>query len=160
MGLPFQVTILYEKMILPIVMYGAPVLRMQCASVQPGYPQLQQLIANMWETMYHAHGCGLAAPQVNVPIRLFIVEEQGVFINAAILEYAAELCLEEEGCLSMPGLAELVPRPSWVRVRYMDEHFREQEKVFSGEAARIVQHEYDHTNGILYLDHLKLKRGR
>lgn len=142
-------------MVLPIVLYGEPVLRKKCAPVDKTFAGLNTLIANMWETMYNANGCGLAAPQVNVPVRLFIVEEEGVFINAEILEYAAEFCTAEEGCLSIPGLSGWVTRPLWVKVWYLDEQFREQEKIFSGEAARIVQHEYDHINGKLYLDLLK-----
>lgn len=141
-------------MILPIVKYGAPILRKPCAPVHPAAPGLEDLIANMWQTMHHANGCGLAAPQVNVPVSLFIVEDAGVFINAKIISVAEEFSIDEEGCLSIPGLSEEVSRPEWIKIRYMDEHFQQQVKEFSGSVARAVQHEYDHVHGKLYLDHL------
>jgi peptide deformylase len=157
-------------MILPIIAYGTPVLRRQADPLEPSYPGLEQLIANMWDTMYNAHGVGLAAPQIGLSIRLFLVdsvqlegEEDGrlegpgikqVFINAQMLDESGEPWPYEEGCLSIPEVRAGVSRQPQVRIRYQDEQFREHEAEFSGMNARIIQHEYDHIEGKLFTDHL------
>lgn len=168
-------------MILPIVAYGNEILRKSCAVIDPQYPALPSLIDDMWQTLYVANGCGLAAPQVSHAIKLFIVDSvqtfknmdardrkkyfdthegiQETFINARIIEQAADTWKEEEGCLSIPSLAAEVERPWAITVEYLDRHFQPHTRTFSGATARMIQHEYDHTEGILYLDYLKpLKR--
>ncbi len=167
-------------MILPIVAYGHPVLRKMCEDITPDYPQLEQLIANMWETMYGSSGVGLAAPQINRPIRLFVVDSEQiinsleedekneypgdngvkqVFINAHIVSTGGEEWPYNEGCLSIPKIREDVYRPETVTIRYVDEKFQPQEKTFTGITARVIFHEYDHIDGKLFIDHLKpLKR--
>lgn len=163
---------------LPILSYGHDLLRQPCAAIDATYPNLDTLIDNMWETMYGARGCGLAAPQVNVPVRLFLVdskatynamgdgerealfakEDTGIvetFINATIVDASDETWTDEEGCLSIPALAEQVERPWSVTVQYQDRHLQQHTKTFYGATARMIQHEYDHTEGILYLDYLK-----
>ncbi len=155
-------------MILPIYAYGQPVLKKMGEEIGPDYPGLKELIENMWETMYHAEGVGLAAPQIGRSIRLFVVdtiqimekgkEEEGikqVFINARKLEEAGAPWTYEEGCLSIPDVRGDVDRLPQLRLRYLDENFGEQEKVFSGINARVIQHEYDHIEGVLFIDHLK-----
>lgn len=159
-------------MILPIYAYGQSVLKKEGASIDPDYPGLEALIANMWETMYEAQGVGLAAPQIGKSIRLFIVDtvqvmEEGreaegirqVFINAEKVEEAGAPWSYEEGCLSIPEVRGDVDRPPQIKLRYRDEHFEEHERVFTGMNARVIQHEYDHIDGILFVEHLKpLKR--
>jgi peptide deformylase len=167
-------------MVLPIVAYGNPVLRKECQDITPDYPGLQELISNMWETMYASYGVGLAAPQVNRPIRLFVIDsnqilenldeeeraeygdEKGtkqVFINARIVDEEGEPWTYNEGCLSIPKVREDVERPETLRIRFLDEHFQQHEKTFSGVTARVIFHEYDHIEGKLFIDHLKpLKR--
>ncbi|MCB9289447.1 MAG: peptide deformylase [Lewinellaceae bacterium] len=159
-------------MLLPIYSYGQPVLKKMAEDITTDYPGIQELIENMWETMYHADGVGLAAPQVGKPIRLFVVDtiqimEEGketeglkrVFINAHKVEEAGEPWTYEEGCLSIPDVRGDVDRPPQLRLRYLDEHFEEHEEVFTGINARVIQHEYDHIDGILFTEHLKpLKR--
>jgi len=120
---------------------------------------LQQLIADMWQTLDNAGGVGLAAPQVNQPVRLFLVDNRDetrhlrqAFINPEILEYSAATCTEEEGCLSIPGLEAPVTRSESIRIGYQDMDFQVHEETFSGMNARIIQHEYDHIEGRLYLD--------
>lgn len=155
-------------MILPIYGYGYPVLKKVAEPITPEYPDLAQLIENMWETMYQASGVGLAAPQVGLPIRLFIVDtvqtmEEGqeakgvkkVFINAQKIEEAGTPWTYEEGCLSIPNIHGDVDRPPELRIRYQDENFEEHEEVFTGINARVIQHEYDHIDGILFTEHLK-----
>jgi len=159
-------------MILPIYAYGQAVLKKVGAPVEPDHPDLAELIANMWETMYEAQGVGLAAPQIGQAIRLFVVdtiqvmeegkEDEGikqVFINAEKLEEAGEPWTYEEGCLSIPEVRGDVDRPPQIRLRYQDENFEVHERVFTGMNARVIQHEYDHIDGILFVEHLKpLKR--
>ncbi|MFN4079319.1 MAG: peptide deformylase [Saprospiraceae bacterium] len=155
-------------MILPIYAYGQPVLKRKAADIDPDYPELQTLVANMWETMYQADGVGLAAPQIGLSIRLFVVDSTGVerkektgqgikqvFINAQILEEWGEPCSMEEGCLSIPKIHGEVERPSSLRIRWMDEHFQEREAEFGGFDARVIQHEYDHIEGKLFVEKLK-----
>lgn len=157
-------------MILPVYAYGQPVLKKKADPIDKDYPNLGELIENMWETMYHAEGVGLAAPQIGLPIRLFIVDStqmedrddetvgegiKMVFINAEKVEEAGNPRASEEGCLSIPNVRGDVERPPQLRIRYMDENFVEHEEVFSGLNARVIQHEYDHIDGILFIDHLK-----
>ena len=161
-------------MILPIRAYGDPVLKKVAKDIEPGHPGLQQLIADMFETMYAANGVGLAAPQVGQSIRLFIVDaspfaedEDGkptedahlkdfkrVFINPYIVEEEGDEWAFEEGCLSIPNIREDVTRPPRIVLQYQDEKFKEHEEEFDGFAARVIQHEHDHLDGILFTDHL------
>jgi peptide deformylase len=167
-------------MILPVVAYGSSVLRKVCDDITPGYPELEKLIADMWDTLYNSKGVGLAAPQINRPIRLFIVDTKQlvddfndedrrkypneepiiqVFINAQKIEETGKLWSYNEGCLSIPKVRDDIQRTSHVRVRYVDEKFEAHEKVFHGIAARVIQHEYDHIEGKLFIDYLsQLKR--
>ncbi|MBL0134133.1 MAG: peptide deformylase [Chitinophagaceae bacterium] len=167
-------------MILPIVAYGAPVLRTVCKDIDPDYPGLSKLIEDMWETMYESNGVGLAAPQINRPIRLFVVDstqifegmdekdkaeyegDEGikqVFINAQVKELSGDEWAYEEGCLSIPKLRADVVREEEVTIEYLDENFQPHTKLFNGITARVILHEYDHIEGKLFIDHLKpLKR--
>jgi len=158
-------------MLLPIVAYGDNVLRQKCKNIDTHYEGLHTLIDNMWQTMYKAEGVGLAAPQIALPIRLFIVDTlpfeekkkkdsnfkgfRKVFINAEILEKSGQPWGFEEGCLSIPGIREEVFRPETIRMRYLDEHLTEHTDTFDSLNARVIQHEYDHIEGILFIDHLK-----
>lgn len=159
-------------MILPIYAYGHPILRKETADIDANYPELAQLITNMWETMYHTHGMGIAAPQVGLAIRLFVIDtlqlksEDGeedkptkeyvkqVFINPEIIDESGDEWPYEEGCLSIPGIRGKVTRPAQVRIVYFDENFVKHDKVFDGMTARVIQHEYDHIEGTLFTDHL------
>ncbi len=167
-------------MILPIVAYGSPVLRMVCHDITPDYPGLENFIADMWETMYNSNGVGLAAPQVNLPIRLFVIDSEQVFrnleddekveypdepgykcvfINAHILKLNGKEWAYNEGCLSIPKIREDVNRNEELTLQFDDENFQQQTKIFNGITARIILHEYDHIEGKLFIDHLKpLKR--
>ena len=141
-------------MILKIVAYGSPVLRKKCENITPDYPELSKLILDMRETMSYANGIGLAAPQVGKPIRLFIVGiDDMVFINAKITATEGQ-CSFTEGCLSIPGIYEAVNRPEKITINYFDENFEEHTKTFEGIEARVIQHEYDHVEGILFTSHL------
>lgn len=163
-------------MTLPIVAYGAPVLRRICSDIAPDYPNLTAMIKDMWETMYASNGVGLAAPQVNRNIRLFVVdssqifrnqdeEDKGkytdepgikqVFINAHIKQLDGNDWTYNEGCLSIPKIREDVIRPEEVVMEYVDENFETKTEKFVGITARIVQHEYDHIEGKLFIDYLK-----
>ena len=155
-------------MLLPIYAYGQSVLRKKGQDISSDYPGLEKLISDMWETMYHANGVGLAAPQIGKSIRLFLVdtiqmmeegeEEEGVrqvFINAQKIEEAGDPWAYEEGCLSIPDIRGDVDRPEQIKLRYWDEKFTEHTKVFTGLNARVIQHEYDHIDGILFTEHLK-----
>lgn len=161
-------------MILPIIAYGDPVLKRKALPILKDYEGLEQLIESMWETMYHAHGVGLAAPQIGKSIRLFVIDGspfaddedatpndqlvlksfKKVFINAEMLTEEGDDFSFTEGCLSIPDIREDVTRPSVIRLRYLDENFKEQVEEFSGLAARIIQHEYDHIEGVLFTDKL------
>jgi peptide deformylase len=161
-------------MILPIVAYGDPVLKRKALSISEDYEGLEQLIESMWETMYHAHGVGLAAPQIGKSIRLFVIDGspfaddedatpsdqlvlksfKKVFINAEMIAEEGDDFSFTEGCLSIPDIREDVTRPSVIRLRYLDENFKERVEEFSGLAARIIQHEYDHIEGVLFTDKL------
>jgi len=163
-------------MILPIVAYGAPVLRKVCKDITPDFPELSKLIEDMWETMYASNGVGLAAPQINRDIRLFVVdsrqifenqdeEDKGkyadepglkqVFINAHIKEFDGDDWSYNEGCLSIPKIREDVMRPEEVVIEYLDENFQPKTEKFVGITARVIQHEYDHIEGKLFIDYLK-----
>jgi peptide deformylase len=167
-------------MILPIVAYGAPVLRKVCSDIEADYPGLDKLIADMWETMYNSNGVGLAAPQINVPIRLFVMDSEqifankdedeelnypdepgykGVFINAHIKALNGAPWSYNEGCLSIPKIREDVNREEEVTLEYDDENFNHHVKTFNGITARVILHEYDHIDGKLFIDHIRpLKR--
>jgi len=157
-------------MIIPIRAYGDPVLRKEGLDIDKNYEDLEALIKNMFETMHSANGVGLAAPQVGKAIRLFLVdsahfladsediEEEGitqVFINAEILEEKGEYWDYNEGCLSIPGIREDVSRQDTITIKYLDENFEEHTETFTSITARVIQHEYDHIDGILFTDHLK-----
>ncbi len=161
-------------MILPIVAFGDPVLKREAEDIDENYPNLQELIDNMFETMYNAPGVGLAAPQVGLGIRLFIIDstqmyddddperEKGmkqVFINPIILAESGRKWDFQEGCLSIPGIREDVSRQPKITIEYYDRDWNLHEETFSDMTARVIQHEYDHVDGILFTDHLKpLKR--
>ena len=159
-------------MILPIYAYGMPVLKKPTSSIQKDYPQLNELIDNMWETMYNSRGIGLAAPQIGLGIRLFIVDTvqlenedtsfagiKKVFINPQKIGETGEEWAYEEGCLSIPKVTGDVTRNERIRLKYMDEDFNEVVQDFDDMNARVIQHEYDHLEGVLFLDRLKpLKR--
>lgn len=162
-------------MILPIIAYGHPVLKKVAAPITPAYPDLEQLLANMWETMYHADGVGLAAPQIGLAIRIFVIDTlqietdrnddprmkstepsfKKVFINAQKVEETGDEWPYEEGCLSIPRIRGDVERPPVLRLRYQDENFNEFEETFTGINARVIQHEYDHIEGVLFTERLK-----
>lgn len=152
-------------MILPIYLYGQPVLREQCKDIPQDYPKLKELIDNMFETMYNAEGIGLAAPQIGLDIRVFVVDLEPlaeddpkyagfkkVFINAQIVESTGEEVKYEEGCLSIPGIHEPVVREETIRIQYFDENFVKHDEVYSDFFARCIQHEYDHIEGKLFID--------
>jgi peptide deformylase len=154
-------------MILPIYVYGSPVLRKPTEDVTEDYEGLKGLVDDMFETMYSSDGVGLAAPQVGKSIRMFVVDVSNyadedkslagfkkVFINPEIYEESDDEVLMGEGCLSVPGLNEEVWRPDWVRIKYLDENFQPHDDRFEGFAARVVQHEYDHLDGELFVDRL------
>lgn len=155
-------------MILPIYLYGQPVLRQETDDVPADYPELKKLVDDMFETMYNSDGVGLAAPQVGLPISIFVIDGSVLadkFPECKDLKFAAinpELDIiedqdpktREEGCLSLPGIAENVKRVEHIRLNWLDEDFVEHEKEFSGFAARIIQHEFDHLLGTVYTDHV------
>lgn len=154
-------------MIYPIYVYGQPVLRQVAREIGPDYPGLAQLIADMFETMKASDGVGLAAPQIGLSIRLFVIDATSmadedpalkdfrkVFINAKIIERSGEETLFNEGCLSLPGIREDVKRESIVRIQYYDENFQLHDDTFDGFQARVIQHEYDHIEGILFIDRI------
>lgn len=160
---------------LPVVAYGHPILRITCEEINPDYPDLEKLISDMWETMYHTNGVGIAAPQVNKPIRLFVMDtlqivedfdekdrqefpgENGfkqVFINAQKVDERGDPWSYNEGCLSIPKVREDISRHEKVVIKYFDENFQEHQKEFNGITARVILHEYDHIEGKLFIDYL------
>jgi peptide deformylase len=167
-------------MILPIVAYGATVLRKVAGDINADYPQLDKFLEDMWETMYYSNGVGLAAPQVNKDIRVFVIDteqifenleddEKGkypdapgvkkVFINPHVQELEGEEWAYNEGCLSIPKIREDIMRPETIVLEYLDENFQPHTETFNGITARVIQHEYDHLEGKLFIDYLKpLKR--
>jgi len=160
-------------MIYPIVVYGNPSLRKTSTNIDKAYPELQSIIENMFETMYASDGVGLAAPQVGKNIRLFVIDAtpmaeddpslsdfKRIFINAKITERSGEPWAFSEGCLSLPEIREDVNRPEKISMTYLDEHFIEKKEEFDGIKARIIQHEYDHLEGKLFIDHISALRKR
>ena len=167
-------------MILPIVAYGHPVLRQVAKDIMPDHPGLEKLISDMWETMYASNGVGLAAPQVNKGIRLFVVDTvqmfngmndeekaeypdapgiKAVFINAHIVDMEGDEWPYNEGCLSIPRIREDVYRQETVTLQFRDHNFESRIMTFTGLSARVIQHEYDHIEGKLFIDHISaLKR--
>ncbi|MCC7521661.1 MAG: peptide deformylase [Flavobacteriaceae bacterium] len=167
-------------MILPIVAYGDPVLRKKGTDISAEYPRLKELIDNMYETMYNAYGVGLAAPQIGKDIRLFIVDTEPfseneeytkeerdflktfkrIFINAHIRKEEGNEWPFNEGCLSIPGIHEDVTRHDTIHMEYVDENFNEFKETFTGLAARVIQHEYDHIDGVLFTDKISAFKKR
>lgn len=165
-----------KNMILPIIAYGHTVLRTACTEVPVDFAGLNKLVADMWQTLGDARGVGLAAPQVNQPLRLFIIESQSTFaqlnkeeratlfpdgagiretfINPMITAVSEHTWEDEEGCLSIPGLWARVKRPWSITMEYLDAECQRQARTFTGLTARMIQHEYDHLDGRLYFDHL------
>jgi len=167
-------------MILPIVAYGDPVLRKVAEDLDEDYAKFEELVSNMWDTMYNANGVGLAAPQIGLPIRLFLVdttpfsedeeltdEEQSalkgfrkVFVNARIEEESGTEWAFNEGCLSIPDIREDISRKDTITISYMDENFKSYKETYDGLLARVIQHEYDHIEGILFTDKLSSLKKR
>ncbi len=156
---------------LPIYLYGQPVLRKVAEDITPDYPELTKLLANMYETMYDADGIGLAAPQIGLSIRLLVFDlsvlskenpeyanRKQVMINAHIVEQTGDDVTREEGCLSLPNIHENVTRKDKIRIQYVDEHFKAHDEIFEGFVSRVIQHEYDHLEGVLFIDHISLIR--
>lgn len=157
----------------PITVYGDPLLRKKAKKIEKDHKNLAGIIENMWETMYYSDGVGLAAPQVGLPIRMFVLDASSgadeepelegfkkVFINPEIIEITGEEWIMNEGCLSLPEIREDVSRPDKVRIKYLDENFVEHEEVFTGFAGRVIQHEFDHLEGKLFIDYLSPLRKR
>lgn len=167
-------------MVLPIVAYGDPVLRKKGKDINREYPKLDELIQNLWDTMYHAYGVGIAAPQVGLPIRLFVVDAtpfsededlteeekrelkalKKVFINPIIKKEEGDEWAFNEGCLSIPDIREDVFRKSDITIEYLDENFEAHIDTYTGLSARVIQHEYDHIEGILFTDKLSSLKKR
>ena len=158
-------------MILPIYIYGQPVLRKVAEDITADYPDLTQLIADMYDTLDKTGGIGLAAPQIGKAIRLVVInlkelaedypeyaDYKQTFINAHILEYGEEKSSSDEGCLSLPGLSEKVVRPSKIHVQYLDEEMLPHDEWVDGYLATVMQHEFDHLEGKLYIDHISALR--
>jgi peptide deformylase len=162
-------------MFLPIVAYGSPILRKVATEITPQYEHLDKLIEDMWETMYKSNGVGLAAPQINKSIRLFVIDSEqifanqepdevgtfpdepgfkGVFINAKIIDLSGNKWSYNEGCLSIPKIREDISRDETVTIEYFDENFQPQQKTFNGITARVILHEYDHIEGKLFIDYI------
>lgn len=150
---------------LPIYIYGHPVLREVGQDITADYEGLSTLIEDMWETMYFSDGIGLAAPQIGRAIRLFVIDADPMaetfpeckglkqtFINARIVESSEETLAENEGCLSIPGINEKVTRPATITIEYLDAGFQPHRETYTGFAARVIQHEYDHIEGVLFID--------
>ena len=163
-------------MILPIYGYGEAVLRKVCVDIPQDYPNLTEILSNMYETMYNAYGVGLAAPQVGLAIRLFVIDTtpfadsdevskeeaeelkgfKQTFINAKIIKEEGEIWGFNEGCLSIPDVREDVFRHDTITIEYVDENFVKKTETYNGLIARVIQHEYDHIEGILFTDHLSM----
>ena len=161
-------------MTLPIVAFGSPILRKKCIDIPPDYPELEMLLENMKETMYEANGVGLAAPQINKGIRLFLIDTtpfvddeeteevivKQVFINAKILKETGEEWSFNEDCLSIPDVREDISRKSIITIKYFDENFEKHTDTYDGLTARVIQHEYDHIQGVLFTDKISALRKR
>lgn len=156
-------------MILPIYIYGSTILRQKAEEITPDYPDLKKFIADLWETMYESDGVGLAAPQVGKSLRIFVVDVapgaeaneppfKQAFINPVIYERFGEEWPFNEGCLSIPGIHEDVMRPAGIKIRYQDENFQEHDETYTGYAARVIQHEYDHLDGEMFVDKVSALR--
>jgi peptide deformylase len=158
-------------MIRPVYIYGSPILRKVAVNIDSAYPDLKQIIEDMFETMHHSDGIGLAAPQIGLSIRLIVIDAspleedeatmkdfKKVLINAKIIERFGEKKLYKEGCLSIPNLREEVEREESIRIQYLDENFIPHDDVFDGIPARIAQHEYDHLEGMLFPDRISALR--
>ena len=157
-----------NQVILPIYIYGQPVLRKVAEDITPDYPELKSLIENMWETLAESEGIGLAAPQVGLPIRLVVIDLRplaedypeykdfkNTYINPHIVEKDdTETNSMEEGCLSLPAIHEKVTRPTRIHVRWMDEQFQQHDEWVEGYLARVMQHEFDHLDGHMFIDHI------
>ncbi|QIA07235.1 peptide deformylase [Draconibacterium halophilum] len=157
----------------PVTVYGDPLLRKKAKTIKKDHPKLDEIIENMWETMYFSDGVGLAAPQVGMSIRMFVIDASSgadeepelegfkkVFINPEIIETKGEEWTMNEGCLSLPEIREDVERPDEVTIKYQDENFVEHIETHKGFAGRVIQHEYDHLEGILFVDYLSPLRKR
>nr|WP_319999229.1 peptide deformylase [uncultured Draconibacterium sp.] len=157
----------------PVTVYGDLLLRKKAKTIEKDHPKLDEIIENMWETMYYSDGVGLAAPQVGLSIRLFVIDASSgadeepelegfkkVFINPEIIETKGDEWTMNEGCLSLPEIREDVNRPDEVTIKYLDENFEEHTETYKGFAGRVIQHEYDHLEGILFVDHLSPLRKR
>jgi len=157
----------------PIFIYGHPVLRKATTEIDKDYPELQQIIADLFETMYKSEGIGIAAPQIGKSIRIFVIDGapladevpaladfKKVFINAHLTEKSGKLQPMTEGCLSIPNLREEVSRESHIRIEYFDENWEFHDETYEDYMARIIQHEYDHTDGILFTDRVSPLRKR
>lgn len=152
-------------MIYPVTVFGDPVLRKIAEPISSDFPNLKEFIQNMFDTMYNSDGVGLAAPQVSQAIRIFVIdsstddedEQPGIkkaFINPVILEKSGDEWVMNEGCLSLPEIREDVVRPETVKIKYLDEEFNEHTEVYHGFTSRVIQHEYDHLEGIMFVDYL------
>ena len=158
-------------MIYPVTVFGDPVLRKKAEPITKDFQDLKGFIQNMFDTMYNSDGVGLAAPQVGQPIRIFVLdtttdeedEPAGIkkaFINPEILEKTGDEWVMNEGCLSLPEIREDVLRPETVRIKYLDEEFNQYEETYSGFTSRVIQHEYDHLEGVMFVDYLNPLRKR
>lgn len=166
-------------MVLPIIAYGDPVLKKKAQDITKDYPELDKLLQNMFDTMHHAKGVGLAAPQIGLSVRIFIVdaspyaedqedekkqkeleEFRKIFINPVIVKEEGTAWKFNEGCLSIPGIREDVERKPDIRIKYLDENFKAHDEKYDGIRARIIQHEYDHIEGILFVDKINPLRKR
>lgn len=160
-------------MILPIFVYGSPVLRKIAREITPEEPGLKKVIDDMWETMYVSDGIGLAAPQVGLSVRLFVIDGtelkeddpsldgfKKVFINTKMLNEEGQEWAYKEGCLSIPNIKEDVMRKSTITLEYFDENFEKHTETFDGMKARIIQHEYDHLQGVMLVDRINPLRRR
>ncbi|MEY3420769.1 MAG: hypothetical protein RIR48_1058 [Bacteroidota bacterium] len=155
-------------MVLPIYAFGQPVLKKKASDITKDYEKINVLIEDMWETMYAAHGVGIAAPQIGLSVRIFVIDTiqimeedkksegiKKVFINAKVVEETGELWPYEEGCLSIPNIRGDVERQQKVRIQYCDENFVLHDEIYEGINARVIQHEYDHLEGVLFVEKLK-----
>ena len=156
---------------LPIYLYGHPILRQVAVDIDKDYPNLDVFLKDLWETMYFSDGIGLAAPQVGKGIRIFVIDADSLkedfpeckdfkrtFINAKIVDYGDRLVSENEGCLSLPSINEKVNRPNMITIEYVNENFEKKRETIHGFAARVVQHEYDHIEGKMFIDHISSLR--
>jgi peptide deformylase len=158
-------------MIYPVTVFGDPVLRKKAEPITKEFPKLKEFVQNMFDTMYNSDGVGLAAPQVGQAIRIFVIDStiddedelpgiKKAFINPEILEKSGDEWVMNEGCLSLPEIREDVLRPETVKIKYVDEDFNEHIEIYSGFTSRVIQHEYDHLEGVMFVDYLNPLRKR